>query len=458
MSSSFFAIIVYVAVLLFVALRGRKQATSSDMFNIFGRKADFWRTTSGYLSLIGAGELVTISQLGFGSGLGAMWFPSGIAAGFLALALFANGVRERAAAIEANTMVGYVAKVYGKSAGTGLLIIYTIALGALLVIQFILGSQLLGAIAGVPPYFVAIGLALVIAAYLIIAGYVAVLSTDVLRLVFLAAFSLIVIILVAIPALFGPENTQVFAPLPTLDGGMLFVLGFFGALCAGDVWQTVLASRSKAVLRASMVSAAIAFLGFGLLIALIGMQAKILLNDQPFDGVALVLATQTVVPYYLTPLFAVLIVGSIMATADTEIWVISTSVVGLSGEFANSTTDDLEPDAVRHRVRIAIPIVTIIAAVLAMITGNAQALYEGLLLLLTAIAPAIIAIMLGAKKVKAITWSIWAGLISFIILYISMSMAVPLHFGFIPMVCAGLVLVVWAVLDKSMHPDALTKA
>src|SRR5262249_4553074 len=142
------AVFAYLAALVLVAWLSRRQAAASDMFNIFGRSANLLRATSGYLSLIGAGELLTISQLGYDSGLSLLWFPGGSAAGFLFLGLFADRVRVDAQALGANTLVGYVAARFSGAAAAALLLVYVISLGALLTIQFLIGGQLLSATTG----------------------------------------------------------------------------------------------------------------------------------------------------------------------------------------------------------------------------------------------------------------------------------------------------------------------
>ena len=247
MLASWLPILLYAVALGWVVWRGRSVARSDDMFNIFGRRAQTFRAASGYLSLIGAGELITISQLGFDNGLYLLVFPGGIACGFLFLGAFGAGVRDRAAEVGATTMAGYVTVTYGRAAGAAMAVAYTLSLGALLTVQFILGGQLLAATAGIPPHLATIILAVVIIFYLEIGGLVAVLSTDILRAVFMT----VILLILLLSAYWGsspshPNQVAQFTSLPPLDAGMLFVLGFFGADCAAATVPGTLSRRCLA--------------------------------------------------------------------------------------------------------------------------------------------------------------------------------------------------------------------
>jgi Na+/proline symporter len=444
------AVAAYLLALIGVAWHGRSAAQHGDMFNIFGRQAGLLRATSGYLSLIGAGELVQISQLGYDSGFSLLWFPSGIAAGFVVIAIFGDDVRTRAKALGVTTMVAYVTKVFGRSAGAALAIVFLIALGALLTIQFILGGQLLAETTGLPPTLTSVVMALIIIGYLIVGGYVAVLSTDVLRLVFLGFIVVVLPLAIAISGGFSKlSDPTLYPPLPFVDGATLFVLGLFGAVCAGDVWQTVLASKSKDVLRTSMILAAVAFVIFGLLIGLLGIATKQAVPELSSGLLPLIAATRSVLPLYLAPLLALLIVGSVMATADTEIWVLSTSLISYfkPAPVGNEKKETFH-STLRTRARIAIPIVTGFALLCSILGGDARAIYEGLLVLLTSIAPAMIAVLFSVVRPLAVSFAMWGGLAFFFLLAAYFRLAIPSEFLFAPAVCSLLALVLGLIVDE----------
>lgn len=436
------AVGLYVLLLSAVGLYGHRFAASSDMFNLFGRRAGVARAAAGYLSLIGAGELVTIAQLGYDAGWSLLWFPGGISVGFLALAIGADRVRLAAAAAGATTLVGYVRATHGSAASFGLYVVYLFSLGSLLIIQFMVGGQLLSLVAGIPTQASAVVMAVVICSYLVVGGYVAVLSTDVLRLLFLAV-GLVVLVMSARGS--SPTVAIEATPLSLLDAAVLFVLGFFGALCAGDVWQTIFASRSRGTMAASLVLSAAAFLIFGALVGMLGMATKTVVPELAQGGTALIAAAQSTVPANLSPLLALLIVGSVMATADTEIWVISASTANLikSNDLTQGASSQL-----KTLTRSAIPIVTFSALLLAYLGQNAQNFYESLLLVLTAIAPAVVSIMLAKSSHMFVAVAIWTGLFCSALLLTYYSFAVPPNLTVLPAIVALITTLIAAAFER----------
>jgi Na+/proline symporter len=440
------AIAVYIVALAWVVWRGRALSRTADMFNMFGRRADLVRASAGYLSLIGAGELVTLAQLGYDSGLSLLWFPGGIAAGFLVLALFGDRVRRRAAEVGAESFVDLVRAEYGGAAALGLMLTYLLALGSLLLLQFAVGGQLLQITTGLPAVAAPAVIALVIIGYLLVGGYVSVLSTDVLRLLFLAICAGVLAIVAAWQA---PQlSALAFAPrMAVADGLTLFVLGVFGAVCAGDVWQTVLASSSKSVLQRSMIVAGACFLLFGLAIGMLGIATKTVAPTLPDGQSALVAAARIVVPGALSPVLALMIVGSVMATADTEIWVIGLSAVSLI--TAGASGGDRE-QRVRRAMRMAIPLVAIIALGCSYLAGRAEAVYEGLLVLLTSLAPPILGVLFLHRTRFAVTWSIWVAFGATLWLLIRHAWTVPPALTFAPVLAATVAYGLGIVADRLM--------
>src|SRR5258708_4884303 len=123
---------IYLAATIYIGWRGRTLAANGDMFNVFGRRAGTLRAASGYLSLIGGGELITICQLGYDNGIDVFAFVGGIAAGFLFLAFFSERVRLIAAKQGVTTFAGYFNDQYGASASIAITVVFLLSLGSLL--------------------------------------------------------------------------------------------------------------------------------------------------------------------------------------------------------------------------------------------------------------------------------------------------------------------------------------
>jgi Na+/proline symporter len=410
------------------------------MFNIFGRRARTVRAMAGYLSLVGAGELIAITQLGYDNGWGVLWFVSGLTVGYCFLSVTSEKMRIVAASRGINTLSGYFSDQFGAPAGVAITIVSVISLGSLLTIQFILGSDLVQALTGISAWIISIIMAAIIISYLLSAGFVAVLSTDVLRAIMMTTALLILIGLVAAQALENSLKFELYTALPIPDALVLFVLAFFGAISAADIWQTIFASADRAVVRRSMVSAGISFFIIGILIAQIGMIAKSMLTQPAPETTILISAAQVIFSGALAPLVTLLIVGSVMSTADTEIWVISALLASnvypseaMVVQRAPKTSTHFQNE-LRRLNRFAIPLVTVAAVVFGYVFHDALALFQGLLILLTTIGPVVLGAMFFSPPRQAVLLALWSGLTTFAFLEIVYALAVPTNYiALIPM-------------------------
>lgn len=431
--ASLIVVLAYLAVVAWIGLRGRAFASSGDMYNIVGRRAGALRAVSGYLSLIGGGELILLTQLGYDNGFGVMWFLGGLATGFAVLALFSNRLRENAKEAGINTLVGYFSSRYGSASGVALTIIFIVSLGSLLTIQFIVGSDLLAVVTGLSRDITPLLMGLVIVVYLVPGGLVAVLSTDVLRTLMMVF--VLAILAVSLWYLSPAKSSSAvnFVPLGLLDGGTLFILGSFGVICAADVWQTILASSNQLVIRRSMTAAAVALVLIGLLIAQFGITTKAIVPELGPDTPALIAAIQNTIPAPLAPLVALLIIGAVMSTADTEVWVISTSLLSNWFPSPDSPNDNIRfQDKVRRATQFMLPIITFVAVALAYVSRDAQSLYQSLLVLLTAVAPAMLAVMLFNPSKLGVAAGLWCALAAFACISIYYRFEIPTALAFLP--------------------------
>jgi solute:Na+ symporter, SSS family len=430
------ATVAYLAAVVYVGLLGHNLAKSGDMFNVFGRRAHAIRAASAYLGLIGAGELITFTQLGYENGFDVLWLLTGFAVGFLILLLLSDKVRLLARERKINTLAGYFNDQFGLTASIALSIVSVVSLGSLLAIQFILGSQLISSITGIPADLATIIIGIIIASYLIPSGIVGVLSTDVLR-AFMMTIVLVVVVGVtawAIPGL-TPQPIPV-EPLSWLNRISFFVLGVFGTFCGADVWQTVLASENSRVVRKSLFTAAIGFIAIGSLIAFIGLITKFQVPTIQGDTPAFLVAIRDVIPGFMAPLVAVLITGSVMATADTEIWVISALLLGNFFPSAAAVTQNENErfqEKVKNATRWVIPAVIVCALVVAHLSRDARSLYEGLLVLLTILGPAHIAIVTSVPSRLGIITSLWSGIVAFFATSLIFGFAIPIEWSLAPL-------------------------
>jgi Na+/proline symporter len=452
-------IAVYLASVTVIGWLGYSLARESDMFNIFGRRAKTIRATASYLGLIGGGELITITQLGHDNGWDVFWFLGGIAIGFVLLGLAAGRMKSVADGRRINTLAGFYADQFGPAAGIASTIIFVLSLGSLLTIQFIVGSQLLAALFHIPVVISILVIGAVIISYLVPAGIVAVLSTDVLRAVMMSIV-LVVIVYFTGAHIGSSAPPGSFQPSPAPDNVIYLVLGFFGAIAAADVWQSVLASRDIKVIRTSLFAGAVAFLFIGALLAELGMLTAAAIPHLSADVPAFIVAATRVVPGAFAPLVAVLVTGSVMATADTEIWVISTLLLSnfkpsLAGGETNSVGLIRDSSDLKRITRWLIPLVAISAMVAAYLSANAQAIYTGLLSLLSASGVAMLGSLFLHPKKLSISFSLWAGLLAFVILSLVYTFNIPIIQSLLPLVISAIAYAFGAVMPQRFQREQI---
>jgi|SRR5579862_189443 len=443
--------LLYSIAVIAIGVYGRSLATQSDMFNIFGRRAGFFRAVAGYLSLLGGGELILLTQLGFDHGFDFLWLPAGWSFGFLFLAICSERLRLIARERNINTLSGYFTDQFGAAAGVAISLIFVVSLGSLLTIQFIVGSDLLNAITGMPRTITVALMVFVILSYLLPSGFVAVLSTDVLRSIMMTIALCIITISAVIHTASSNAGFEHYTPLGTFERSMFLILGMFGVICAADVWQTVFASRDKSTNQRALISAALIFPVLALLVAMLGITTKSVISTLGSEDSALVAAANYALPAALAPLVALLITGSVMATADTEIWVISSLIVSLrlaSGATLHESGLSSFQDRVKSYTRWVMPIVAISASLLAILSQSAVALYEGLLVLLTAIAPVMCVVPFAKLPQSVVASGLWGAVISFGALSVLRGFSIPLEQSFYPAFGSCLCMIISFTVSK----------
>lgn len=447
------AIGIYLIAIAVVCWRASRLARDASMFNIFARSAKTIRATSGYLGLIGGGELIAITQLGYTNGWHALWLVSGVVVGTFVVAYIAPRLKAIADARGINTLSQFFADQHGAAAGYASTIIFLLSLGSLITIQFIVGSDLLASLIGIPRAASIAILGIVILSYLLPAGIVAVLSTDVLRAVMM---SIVLVMIVGFAAFnsssLGPDHQVAFDAIAFPENATYLALGLFGVIAGADVWQIAFASDNSRVIRRSLALGAVAFVAVGGLLAVLGQLTRVAYPVLPPEVAAFVVATTKVMPAALAPLAAILVTGSVMATADTEIWVIASLVANLLAGADGKSPRSAQPQRdqqLRRLTRWVMPFVTVVAMLNAYFAADAQAMYTGLLSLIGAGGPATLSAAFVRSPSSSVAWSLWLGLSAFGLLTLYFGLAMPLELALVPPAVAA-VPPLWALVWKGI--------
>ena len=160
-----FIFLLYSAALISLSLYLNKK--SGNDFVMGGRNASSIFVGGALFSLIGGGELVTLTSLAVVYGLPAISLFAGYALGFVFLALSASRIRAQSQD-HFVSIPDFISRQYGRMAGKLVFLVSFLAFFSMLVLQFVAGGQILGALAGWQYHVGVLAIAGVTVVYLVI--------------------------------------------------------------------------------------------------------------------------------------------------------------------------------------------------------------------------------------------------------------------------------------------------
>ena len=206
-------------------------------------------------TLIGGGEFVTLASLGYLFGWSAIALFVGYSLGFVFLGVLAHRIRENSASRDYLSLPDYAFDKFGPFVGLLVLTISFAAFFALLMLQFSAIGSIVPDLTGISRGTAIIVSGLVVIGYLFVAGFRAVVRTDVLQacsmiiLVPMILYFLVTETGVHIDFAAGSEGT-----LPLDLWASLVATGALIAAASADVWQRAFAARTN-------LSATVGFFG-----------------------------------------------------------------------------------------------------------------------------------------------------------------------------------------------------
>jgi len=371
---------------------------------------------SALFTLIGGGELVTLTALAYTYGFSALALFAGYALSFCFLGVISKRIRKNGAEQVNLSLPDYVHSKYGSIAGQ---IVYLISFGAffsMLLIQFIAGGQVISALTSLSYMQSVILTAGICTTYLFIGGFKTVLATDLLQG---AARMLLMpmLVFVAAKGVFDPAVIKQHVDvLPSSIWLSLMVTGFFSASSSADVWQRVYVAKSDKAARNGLVWGAILMMIFGVSLVALGLIARNSGTIHSADN-AFVQSLSTMLPHWALIVAIVLVLSTVMSTADTEMFLISgmtlREILRLKG--GKSSKEIKEKQSVLG-TRVIMILVTLSAVLLALKFDNLIAIYTWLLSALLIMSPMILASLFFQNTIQAGRISLVLNLVLFVVL------------------------------------------
>ena len=410
---------IWLVVLYAIAVIGlgmlRRSHPTGDQYLMGNRDASAFLVGSALFTLVGGGELVTLTALAFSYGFGALALFVGYAVGFLFLAVLAHRVRAHSDAKYFLSLPDYIYHRHGSLAGAIATAVSFFSFFALLVVQFIAAGELLAPLFGISYSVALIATAGTALGYLLIGGFETVLLTDVLQ-----AASRLLLIPILLAA--GSQTASVRAlfsgtePIPTQLAVSLMLTGIFAAASSADVWQRMYAARNVKAARIGLVGGAFSLLGFGTLLVIVGLIARAAsVTDDPNQAFGAVMTTM--LPGWASTVAIVLVLITVMSTADTEMFltggIVSREIMRWSrGRLAAKIASGVNV----QWARVAVLGCSIAAVLLALFVRNLVQLYTWLITALLILAPTVIGSLFSNRDRIAGNISLAVSSLTFILL------------------------------------------
>lgn len=397
-------IIAYFLSIIAIGFWARRKETTKE-FLIAGRKVGVWQTTASIVAVSGGMALVGQAALAYDMGFGTMWLWLGFAAGIALLGAGAKKIKKFADKHNFLTISQYLFSVFDKKSGILAASIFFLAFFALLTGQFIAGASLFGPFFGISYELSVMLLGATVLIYLLLGGFKAVIKTDFLQFFIMVFIFFLIMMFVDVGSY---EPTQLFAV-----GGaniiLFFVMGIFIVLGGADIWQRVFASADiKTVKRASYLSA-IFFLLFGFTLTLVGIAARHHFpNLDPSQ--AMYYGFFELLPAPLVGIAVIVVLAAIMSTIDTELFLLSSSIAKDFQKFNDKKAS--------HTIKVTMVILALISMCIAIFVSQILTILFGIVSLILAVSPAILAAMFWNPKKNAIFLSLIGGVLGFLVLIV----------------------------------------
>lgn len=410
MFASVFALVVFAAALLYVGSIYRQRTGSPD-FHLSGRNVGALTLAASTFTLIGGGEFVTLTALSIVYGYGVGFFFGGVGAGFVAFGLLAHRARIRGLADDMHSLPDYFASYFGRTTAITATSLSLLSLGALLLIQLVVGGMMLNISTELPVWVCTVGMATVVCLYVYLGGINGVFATDIVQ-----AIMMIGVVIILAVAYSGPvaDNTPIeisHSTIPWGDALALSLGGFFAVLAGADVWQRVLAGRSDSAVRKGLMINAVGWVAFGAFIMLIAFKVQHAIPDVD-PNAAFFELLQSGLPTWLAAMTTLLLFSALLSTADTELFVVS---VLLNKELSRGKGEELSV----KRTKLYVVMITVIACVLALFLTQLVDIYFFLLYFMMILGPVALARLLGRGRAAFALTGILAGVAILIYLFIA---------------------------------------
>lgn len=351
-------IIIYFIILLLIGYFSSRKQKEED-FLIAERKLGTWRTMFTVNASKVGSILMTFVALVFLWGLAAVWFFIGIILGMLIFLPFAIRLRNLSKG-RYYTLADYFKYNFGRKAAKFASVGGIILLFGYLVLNLIAGAKIFVFFTEWSFWVGAIIMIIIVLVYILLAGYRAVVKTDVIQYIAIFIIMALMAGLLFQGSLIPPSEWNIFT-LKFMDLIGFLLAGTLSAFALPDLWQRVYSAKTNKELKRGWLLSIVVYAITVFLLSLVALTVK-----SRFPGVdpdfALIHAFANLLPAGLVGLAVILLFAAIMSSADTYIFTSASSAIQ---DFFKGNKKEII-----KKMRKAIFIIAILATLIAILIQN----------------------------------------------------------------------------------------
>lgn len=359
--------------------------------------------------VVGGGVLLVYTEYAFRFGLAALFIIGGIVLGTLFMVPVAKKFKRLADTQLFYSLPDLYHYLWGPRAGilaTATIFFWTVGF---ILMQLISAGEVLRFMTGVPYWVGVILAACTVASYLLVAGFRAVVITDLIQY----AALVVLLLIVFVPAAIQVNLSKAFigAASQPIDWGEaigFFILGALNMIVSADMWQRVYAARNEAHAKRAFGLAALLVAVVGVLLLVPPLYARTMLPTVPSNE-ALYHSLQLLLPRWLLGFGLVGVLATIIACLDTMVFVLGISI----GHDLRVRQFEKPVEERLRSTRITILLTLTLGSIISILFKNLMALGLALSMLGLILTPSLAMNLLGKTLTrKSVEFGMWGGLLA----------------------------------------------
>lgn len=315
-------VVIYAAAMLLLGWYGMRRAKTQEDFLVAGRNLGpglYMGTMTA--TMIGGASTVGTVRLGYVYGISGFWLCAALGAGLLVLNLFLAKplLRLRICTVTQVLERRYSART--KQASALVMLAYSLMLAATSVIAI---GTVMQVLFDLPLWISILVGGGVVVIYSAVGGMWSLTLTDIVQFVIKTAGLMLILLPICLYRVGGWDQLVAQLPASSFDVTHIgwdtiatyFVIYFFGIMIGQDVWQRVFTARSERVAAVAGSLAGVYCVVYGLVGALVGMTARVLLPDLDNANNAFAAIVQASLPDGIRGLVIAAALAAMMSTAS----------------------------------------------------------------------------------------------------------------------------------------------